>query len=392
MDKIHVLLLGERNVGKSSIMNRLIGEDISIVSDIAGTTTDPVKKSFEIPGIATIVFTDTAGIDDSGDIGQKRVDRSMQMIERSDIVIYVISRNFISSRGRELLNRLKTENKPFFIIYNKTDAHPVLPEFIKQTEKAYGKPVIEYSALKSPHAEDIIKTLIRHIPKKNTRNIVEGIVYPKKHILIVAPIDAGAPCDRLILPQVMTIRHILDKNAIPTLVQPCELEDFMQTSRHPDLVITDSQVFKFVAERIPNSIPLTSFSILMARYKGDFEAYIKGSSHIEHLKTGDRILILESCSHHTSCEDIGRYKLPQMLRKYSGKELEFDFISGLCPLPSPLKRYAMAIQCGGCMVTANQLNNRIKTLTNAGIPISNYGMVIAWINGIFQRAVRPFYT
>ena len=168
MDKIHVLLLGERNAGKSSIMNRLTGEDISIVSDIAGTTTDPVKKSFEIPGIATVVFTDTAGIDDSGAIGQKRVDRSMQMIERSDIVIYVISRNFISSQGRELLNRLKTEDKPFFIIYNKTDAHPVLPEFIKQTEKAYGKPVIEYSALKSPHAEDIIKTLIRHIPKKKT--------------------------------------------------------------------------------------------------------------------------------------------------------------------------------------------------------------------------------
>lgn len=190
----------------------------------------------------------------------------------------------------------------------------------------------------------------------------------------------------------MTIRHILDKNAIPTLVQPCELEDFMQTSRHPDLVITDSQVFKFVAERIPDSIPLTSFSILMARYKGDFEAYIKGTSHIEHLKTGDRILILESCSHHTSCEDIGKYKLPRILCKYSGKELEFDFISGLCPLPSSLNRYVMAIQCGGCMVTANQLNNRIKTLTNAGIPISNYGMVIAWVNGIFQRAVRPFYT
>lgn len=390
MDKLHIVITGRRNAGKSSLLNALIGQEKAIVSDMPGTTTDPVKKSYELPGFATVTFTDTAGIDDTGDIGLKRIEKTLQSITQADLALLVITNSRLDDAERSLIGQFTAQKKPFIIVHNKSDQNDLTTAFKHSLEKEFHVPVIDVSATKNNNIDELIK-LIKAAKIPTSRSLIGDIIQAGDIIMLVTPIDSEAPTGRLILPQVQMIRDLLDNQCISIVLQPDEITPFLQaTGIRPRLVITDSQVFKKVAGLIPETIPLTSFSIILARHKGNFEHYLSGTSHIGQLKDSDRILMLESCSHHVSCEDIGRFKLPALLRKHTGKTLEFDFIAGLDQIVKPLEDYALVIQCGGCMVTAAQLQNRLKPIIEKGIPITNYGMAIAYLNGIFKRAVEPF--
>lgn len=389
MEKVHIVITGRRNTGKSSLINCITGQEKAIVSEVAGTTTDPVKKSYELPGIASIVFIDTAGTDDEGNLGKQRIAKTFEAIRQADAAILVINNDRVGSCEEELIREFRRWELPFLILRNKTDLIGSGDKFRKETEEKYSAPLLPFSTLQ-PDLPILISAISQLIRQPAEPSLLEDIVCAGQCILLVTPVDAGAPTGRLILPQVQTLRDILDRHAVGIVLQPEEIENFLQhTSRLPDLVITDSQVFGKVDSLIPASLPLTSFSILFARRKGYFEEYLGGTPQIDNLREGDRILLLESCTHHASCEDIGRVKIPALLQKYSGKSLEFDFIGGLSQIKRPLSDYALIIQCGGCMLTSRQLRNRLKPAIAAGIPVSNYGMVLAWINGIFRRATEP---
>lgn len=390
MEKRYILLSGRRNVGKSSLINVLTGQETAIVSDTAGTTTDPVKKAYEIPGIAPVVFIDTAGIDDDGELGQKRKEKTLEIIPQADIALLVFTDNRFEEEERRLASLFREHAVPFLFIHNKSDRTP-LNSLLKETlEKEYRTTVIDFSALKQEQPETIIRAIQPLLPASSPATLLDGLVSTNDTVVLVAPIDSEAPAGRLILPQVQTLRELLDRHCIGITVRPEELAGLLNTlSLAPRLVITDSQVFRQVAETVPPSVPLTSFSILLARMKGDFQKFMEGTSRIARLKDGDRVLILESCSHHVSCEDIGRIKIPALLRKRTGRELQFDFIAGLSAIRRPITDYALVIQCGGCMITSRQLQNRLRPAIEAGIPVSNYGMTLAWLQGIFERATAP---
>jgi [FeFe] hydrogenase H-cluster maturation GTPase HydF len=390
VDKLHIILLGRRNTGKSSLMNALTGQQTAIVSATAGTTTDPVKRSYEIPGVASVVFTDTAGIDDTGALGAQRIRKTGEMIPQADIAFLVISGNRFDREEEELIETFGRYDLPFLILHNKSDEEPLRPELKRVLEERYRVPVLDFSAHSSSTAP-LLEKVAQLRPATSPSSLLEGIAGAGSIVLLVTPIDSEAPVGRLILPQVQMLRNILDLHATGITLQPEEIRDFLEkTGITPDLVITDSQVFKMVSTRIPPHIPLTSFSILLARSKGYFEEYIRGTAFIDKLQDGDRILLLESCSHHSSCDDIGRNKIPALLRKYTGKNLEFEYIAGLDPIERAAQEYRLVIQCGGCMVTARQLKNRLTPFVKEGVPVSNYGMVIAYTNGIFTRSIELF--
>lgn len=389
MDKIHIVITGRRNTGKSSLINSILGQNKAVVSDVAGTTTDPVKKSFELPGIASVVFTDTAGIDDKGELGQLRIRKTFEAIKQADAAILVIADNQFGSYEEDLIREFQRLAQPFLLLFNKTDQTKASLALQQMLRKKYKTDTLDYSAL-YPQREKLIQALSRLIGKPEKRSLLGGIIKPGQLIMLVTPIDSEAPTGRLILPQVQMLRDILDNRCISMVLQPEEIPAFLARSPLlPDLVITDSQAFSKVAPLLPEEVPLTSFSIVLAHYKGNFEKYLEGTTHLSHLQDGDRILMLESCSHHTSCEDIGRIKIPALLRKFTGKQLEFDFIAGLDQIQRSFRDYALIIQCGGCMVTVRQLQNRLKPAIEAGIPVSNYGMTLAWVQGIFNRVTAP---
>lgn len=390
MDKMNIVITGRRNAGKSSLINTLLGQEKAIVSHIAGTTTDPVKKSYEIPGFASVIFTDTAGIDDEGQLGQQRIEKSLQAIRLSDTAILTFTGNDFGAEEEKLIEEFRKYEIPFLLVHNKSDLLPLSSGLRQELENRYDVQTIDFSAHHSDPQIliDALKALVH--PPEN-RSLISSLVQPGDIIMLVTPIDSEAPAGRIILPQVQMIRDILDNKCINIVLQPDEITGFLErTGIPPSLVITDSQVFGKVAQLIPESIPLTSFSIVLAHHKGNFEHYLAGTAQIDQLHDGARILMLESCSHHVSCEDIGRVKIPALLRKHTGKQLEFDFIAGLDQIKRPVTDYALVIQCGGCMITARQLRNRLLPVINAGIPVSNYGMAIAWIQGIFQRTTSPF--
>lgn len=390
MEKRYILLSGRRNVGKSSLINVLTGQETAIVSDTAGTTTDPVKKAYEIPGIAPVVFIDTAGIDDDGELGQKRKEKTLEIIPQADIALLVFTDNRFEKEERRLASLFREHAVPFLLIHNKSDRTPLNSRLKETLEKEYRTTVIDFSALKREQPETIIRAIQPLLPASRPATLLDGLVSTNDTVVLVAPIDSEAPAGRLILPQVQTLRELLDRHCIGITVRPEELAGLLNTlPLAPRLVITDSQVFRQVAETVPPSVPLTSFSILLARMKGDFQKFMEGTSRIARLKDGDRVLILESCSHHVSCEDIGRIKIPALLRKRTGRELQFDFIAGLSAIRRPITDYALVIQCGGCMITSRQLQNRLRSAIEAGIPVSNYGMTLAWLQGIFERATAP---
>lgn len=389
--KPHIGIFGRRNNGKSSIINKLTGQDIAIVSDFAGTTTDPVKKSMEIFGIGPAVIIDTAGIDDYGELGTKRVEKTYQTIKNIDCAILVITNNEFDTPEIELINRFTENDIPFLVIHNKSDIIPIDTSLKSRIEHDYNTKVLDFNTINGD-TSTLTELLKKTIPETSYHkpSLLGDIIKPKDVVVLVTPIDAEAPDGRMILPQVMAIRDVLDNDCICVVVKETNLQDYFEKiTCKPALVVTDSQVFAMVNKIVPHEIPLTSFSIVLARLRGDFDNYAKGTSFLSQLKDDDKILMLESCTHQVNCEDIGRYKIPNLIRKFTKKNISFDYVSGLAPIEN-IEQYAMVIQCGGCMVTRKQLINRTNMAVNKNIPISNYGMTLAYLNGIFDRAMEPF--
>ena len=389
--KPHIGIFGRRNSGKSSLINLLTGQDIAIVSDTAGTTTDPVKKSIEIFGIGPCVLIDTAGIDDVGELGRQRVEKSLKVLEEIDCAILVITGNQFDEPEKRLIGRMNELAVPFFIVHNKADMEPLSTELKTEIEQKNGLKILDFSVLNHNDIKPVVELLKQTIPASAYQKVslLGGIIKPKEVVVLVCPVDSEAPEGRLILPQVMAIRDVLDNECICVVLKETHLQQYLDTMPQPALIVTDSQVFGFVSKIVPSDVPLTSFSIVMARLRGDFDNYIKGTPHLLQLKDGDTVLLLESCTHHSTCEDIGRVKLPRMILKFTGKDIKFEYVAGLATVTEP-EKYAMAIQCGGCMSTRKQLLNRTNLFVNRGIPISNYGMALAYMNGIFDRVMKPF--
>ncbi|PKP01690.1 MAG: [FeFe] hydrogenase H-cluster maturation GTPase HydF [Bacteroidetes bacterium HGW-Bacteroidetes-6] len=391
--KPHIGIFGRRNNGKSSFINVLTGQDVAIVSEHPGTTTDPVRKSVEIFGIGPVIMVDTAGIDDTGDLGTKRIQKSLQALKTVDCAVLVIAGNRFGSFELQLISEFAKNDVPFIIIHNKADIESLAQTTITDIRKHSDCDVLDFSASTKLGFDAVVESLRKNVPEKTYifDSLIGDLVEQGDYVLLVTPIDSEAPEGRMILPQQMAIRDILDNKCICITLRETELEHFFKTSGiRPSLVITDSQAFGYVKDIVPDDIPLTGFSIVFSRMKGDFENYIKGTRSINDLRDGDKILILESCTHHISCEDIGRAKIPMWLSKYTGKRLFFTNISGLGDLPENYREYKLVIQCGGCMVTRKQVLNRLKPFTDNEVSITNYGMVIAYLNGIFERVLQPF--
>lgn len=390
--KPHIGIFGRRNNGKSSLINALTGQNIAIVSDVPGTTTDPVKKSLEIEGVGPAILVDTAGIDDTGHLGKKRIEKTLQTLKIIDAAILVIAENKFEDPEEKIINEFISFDIPFFILHNKSDQQTLQKTLKQELHEKYKCKVINYSAL-SPDNRQVSDTLKEIIPETTYqhRTLIGKLVKPGDIVLLITPVDTEAPEGRMILPQVQVIRDTLDNNCISVVAKETEVPELIKKlTPRPALAITDSQVFPKANAIIPDDIPLTSFSIVLAHSKGDFASYLKGTPKIAELKDGDKVLIMESCTHHVTCDDIGRSKIPFWLNNYSGKKLSFDIVSGTEMPPHNAESYSLAIQCGGCMFTRKQLLNRLKPFTDKNIPVTNYGMAIAWIHGIYKRAIAPF--
>ena len=392
-NKPHIGIFGRRNYGKSSLINALTGQEIAIVSDVAGTTTDPVKKSIEIAGIGPVVLVDTAGIDDTGVLGEKRIARSRDVLKMIDMAILVIAGNRFEDAEKQLIRDFRKHDVPYLVVHNKEDLEPLTSQLASQINEDQGVLVFPLCALNPNNLNQLIGGIRETIPqtayKKTT--LVGDLISYGDVVMLITPIDIEAPEGRMILPQVQVIRDVLDHDGVCVVLKEREVDAyFRKMEPKPALVVTDSQVFPKADASIPKEIPLTSFSIVLARQKGDFEAYMKGTPHIDELKDGDRVLILESCTHHVSCDDIGRVKIPRWLTNYTGKKLSFDVVAGLNRIDRPITDYALVIQCWGCMITRKQLHQRLQPAIEAGIPVTNYGMAIAYVHGIYNRAIQPF--
>ena len=385
-------IFGRRNSGKSSLINQLTGQDIAIVSDKPGTTTDPVSKSVEIFGIGPVILIDTAGIDDAGELGEKRIKKSLEVVKKVDYAILLISENLFTDFEQNLINQFNEFEIPYLIVHNKSDISSLNKDTIAEIRKYSSSDILDFSTVNDEKKEELISLIKETIPTTSYQkpSLLGDLVKPKDVVLLITPIDSEAPDGRMILPQNMAIRDVLDNDCITVVVKETELLDFLKLGIRPVLAVTDSQAFGYVSKHIPEDIPLTSFSIVFARMKGDFEKYLEGTPHISQLKDGDRVLILESCTHQVSCDDIGRIKIPKLLQQFTGKQLHFDFVSGLSELTNQVENYSLVIQCGGCMVTRKQLLNRLKPYIESGIPVTNYGMTLAYVNGIFERATASF--
>ncbi|MCP3930779.1 MAG: [FeFe] hydrogenase H-cluster maturation GTPase HydF [Bacteroidetes bacterium] len=391
--KPHIGIFGRRNTGKSTFINNLVGQDIAIVSDIPGTTTDPVKKSMEIFGVGPAIIIDTAGIDDEGDIGEKRIAKTKEVMKIIDLAVLMISNNTFGKFEIDLVKGFKYWGVRFVVIHNKADVESLRQKTKEKIAQFTNSDVISFSSIGGFDLEPVIESLKKTIPETvfKKKSLLGKILKKNDHVLLVTPIDLEAPEGRMILPQVMAIRDVLDNHCINIVLKETQLEHYMRTCAvKPKIVITDSQAFNYVKTVVSEDIMLTGFSVLFAHYKGEFEEYLKGTKEIEKLKDGDHVLLLESCTHQVNCDDIGRYKIPKWLKKHTGKKLHFEVVSGLNKVKNDIEEYALIIQCGGCMVTKKQLSNRLKPAIENDIPVTNYGMMIAWVNGIFERATAPF--
>ncbi len=389
--RLHIAFFGRTNVGKSTLLNKITGQDVSIVSDIAGTTTDVVEKSMELLPIGPVNFLDTAGLDDRTELGAARIEKTIKILDRTDIGVIVCDNNGIDDYETELIEKFNELKIPFIIIINKADINEISQNKLDDIKK-YGDNILITSALNDENLVfNFKKILVNLLPEDfvNSPKIAGDLIEPKSTVILVIPIDKEAPKGRIILPQVQTLRDLLDSNCMVYTVKDGELADAIQNLKTPpSLVITDSQAFKKVSEIVPPDIPLTSFSILFARLKGDLEAFIKGAKAIDTLENGDRVLILESCTHHSIEDDIGKVKIPNLLKKKTGKDLIIEHFSGH-DFPD-ISGYKLIIHCGACMTNRREILSRILKAYKAGIPITNYGITISYCLGILDRAVQIF--
>lgn len=390
-DRVHIALFGRRNAGKSSIINALTGQDISIVSSIKGTTTDPVYKAMELLPLGPVVFIDTPGLDDDSELGELRIQKTYEVLNKSDVALLACDESGVGPFEEKILKLIKDKNIPVIILLNKSDLARNESALLEKYEAVFKTKVMPISAATGRGIEDLKLQLSKILPDDDSRFcIVRDLLSPLDIAVLVVPIDKAAPKGRLILPQQQTIRDILEADAISVVVKENGLKEALESlGRPPRMVITDSQAFEKVSADTPPQIPLTSFSILFARYKGDLETLAAGAKAVESLKDGDTILIAEGCTHHRQTDDIGTVKIPRWLRKYTGKELNFEFSSGI-KYPNQLSKYALIVHCGGCMLNRREMLYRINVAKENGVPIVNYGVLIAYLQGILKRCVELF--
>lgn len=396
-ERLHIGIFGRRNAGKSSLINAITGQDLAIVSDVKGTTTDPVKKAMELLPLGPVVLIDTPGLDDEGLLGQKRMEKALQALRQTDIVILTIPADAaLDGLEKTLLQEAKKRGLPFFVVLNKTDLladKKQIEEKEKEIAQALSIPldvIVPVSADKNEGIHALKEKLANGIPKEQERPLIRDLLSPGDLVVLVVPIDSAAPKGRLILPQQQVIRDSLEAGAVPVVTRDSELAQALSSlGKKPRLIVTDSQVFGAVAKIVPKDIPLTSFSILMARYKGDLEVQIAGAKAIETLQDGDMVLISEGCTHHRQCDDIGTVKMPRWIKEYTGKDLQFAFTSG-GEFPKDLSPYAMVVHCGGCMLPLQEMRYRISYGAKQEVAITNYGVMIAYIHGILPRVTEIF--
>lgn len=392
-ERVHIGFFGLRNAGKSSVVNAVTGQSLSLVSETKGTTTDPVQKAMELLPIGPVVIIDTPGIDDVGTLGEMRVKRAMQVLDKTDIAILVVdAEKGLQQADQELLKLFEKKKIPHITVYNKSDllaTVPSLPEKLQEKNDAI------YVSAKSGDQIYELKERIGALTKAasakaDEKRIVADLIQPEDVVVLVVPIDSAAPKGRLILPQQQTIRDVLESGAISVVTRETELPQTLRAlGKKPALVITDSQAFQKVNADTPADVPLTSFSILFARYKGDLKEAVHGAAQLDKLQNGDTVLISEGCTHHRQCGDIGTVKLPNWIRNYTGKELSFEFTSG-GEFPEDLSPYALVVHCGGCMLNEREMKARIARAVAQNVPITNYGICIAQVHGILRRSVEMF--
>ena len=392
-ERVHVSFFGKRNAGKSSIINAVTGQDLAIVSSVMGTTTDPVYKTMELLPLGPVMVIDTPGIDDEGELGALRVHKSYQVLNKTDIAILVID----STAGKgeeelELIHRFHKKGIPYLIVYNKIDL--LSTEKIKDLAMSVHAGEVLVSASDGMNIQEL-KEKIASLKPEDTHKypLIQDLIDPLDLVILVVPIDKAAPKGRLILPQQQTIRDILERGALSLVVRDTELKStldhFLAQGVCPKLVVTDSQAFARVSKAVPENITLTSFSILFSRYKGELETQLKGIAALSSIEDGDRILIAEGCTHHRQCGDIGTCKMPEWIRNYTGKKPVFEFTSGT-EFPDDVSSYKMVIHCGGCMLNEREMKYRIACCQDQGVPITNYGILIAQVTGILKRSLGPF--
>lgn len=389
----HIVLAGKRNVGKSSLLNALTQQDLSIVSDLAGTTTDPVEKTFELQPFGPIVFIDTAGLDDTGALGQQRIEKSKHRLDAADLVLFVVDEPPSDNETMQLFTQLESKHSfNLLLVVNKCDQIKDPSSLRSEWGSRTSLSPLFVSCLTGEGIELLRESLISALDSRRPLPLLlADLVTPPNLVVLVIPIDKEAPQGRLILPQVQALRELLDNDITSLVVNERELGYSLKHNlkTQPSLVVTDSQAFLKVVADIPANVPLTSFSILLARQKGDLVTYIKGAQFIPQLKNGDKILIAELCSHRPISEDIGRIKIPRWLRQHTGKDLIFDIASGK-ETPQDLSDYSLIIQCGGCVANRTLIQSRIQQATAAGVAITNYGLCIAYLHGILERSIQPF--
>ncbi len=390
--RTHIALFGKRNAGKSSIINALTGQDIAIVSDVSGTTTDPVYKSMEILPIGPCVIIDTAGLDDEGELGELRKEKTLSVLNKTDISIIVIDSTIgITDYDKSIIKQIKDKKIPLIGVLNKIDASDIKELDVEHMKKELKIPIVKVSALNRKGILELKNQIIASKPQSEDKfKVIGDLIKPGDFVVLVTPIDKAAPKGRLILPQQQTIRDVLESDAIAVVTKEFELRETLQNlGKSPKIVVTDSQAFLKVAADTPKDILMTSFSILFARCKGDLVELIKGVKAVKKLKDGDKVLIAEGCTHHRQSDDIGKVKIPRWIRQITGKKIDFEFSSGVS-FTEEIKNYALIVHCGACMLNRAAMLYRINTAKEFNVPIVNYGILIAYVQGILDRALKPF--
>jgi len=391
-ERMHIAIFGRRNAGKSSLINALTGQELSVVSDVPGTTTDPVYKTMELLPIGPVVIIDTAGMDDEGDLGNLRVEKTYDVLRKTNFAIVVVNaQEGITHFELDFIKKVKSRDIPVICAMNKVDLKPLSGDDISEIRNKVGIPVIGISSLEKTGIEELKKAISENaVYDEKELSICGDLIKPGDFVVLVTPIDKAAPKGRLILPQQQTIRDIIENDAMAVVTKEYELKETIENlNKRPSLVITDSQAFLKVSADVPKDITLTSFSILFARYKGELMEMVRGLKRIEKLKSGSKVLVVEGCTHHRQADDIGKVKIPRWVRQLSGGEVEFEWASGNF-FPKDIEKYDLIIHCGGCMLNRQEMQYRINFSKENNVAITNYGMLIAYVQGILERALAPF--